>query len=109
MDNTVPEIRCPGHCDDCQFAIYSWVGDQKYIQCNIPIQMGPHTWLWRTSFELPEYQPPMYAPCPHATWTLWCPYANTEECEKCPVYRDREKESATYEFPRDTDMKIGGE
>lgn len=48
-------------------------------------------------------------PCPYATWTLWCPHVNTEECLRCPVYLDRNKTTkyqTTYAFPRDTDGKV---
>lgn len=53
------------------------------------------------------FESPVYSPCPHALWTIWCPHANNpDECLKCPVYRDRERGTAIYVFPRDTDMKI---
>ena len=35
------------------------------------------------------YHTPLYLPCPHATWTLWCPYVETDECKKCPAKEGR--------------------
>lgn len=32
-----------------------------------------------------NYHEPVYAPCPRATWTLWCPHVGTRECEKCLI------------------------
>jgi len=39
------------------------------------------------------FKTPLYAPCPFATWTVWCPHAtNPAECLKCPARKIALKE-----------------
>jgi len=56
--------------------------------CNLD-SGGNHESHCPFSQDMNVYQSPVYAPCPDATWTMWCPHIGTEQCEECPVRKDR--------------------
>ena len=34
-----------------------------------------------------EVEQIIYAACPFAQWTVWCPKLGTKDCEECPVHK----------------------
>ena len=47
FENTYVRIRCPGHCDECQYAEFAYDKnwDLVLIRCKLPKLVAPNTYL----------------------------------------------------------------